>query len=139
MLLRLLQKTNFHRNFQYSYHNAKLIPRVKNVNKCYNSGNMSNNQELTVDKLHELTKETVESATTYVPGRSELEKKEWCVKRLSQVLETFDNYIPVIGIFLDNPIADDFEEQMVRLLVDWGWAKYMKEDTRTENLDIEQK
>jgi hypothetical protein len=94
--------------------------------------NFKNKGSLTVEELKEITKDTVlestKDMTDFIPGDCTYSKKEWCVKRLTQVLETFDNYIPVVGMFLDNPIVDDLEEQGVRLLVDWAWNQYIDKD-----------
>jgi hypothetical protein len=82
-------------------------------------------EELTADKLQEITKSTVKESTSFFsPGDSEEEQKAWCIRRLTQTLETFDNFVPVIGIFLDNPIVDGMEEDAVHLLFDWGWDTF---------------
>ena len=78
---------------------------------------------LTFDKLEEMTKEIIVTCHDIVPGHTEEEKKRWCIFRLKTVLEFFDNYIPIIGAFLDTPIVDDIEGQAVSLLVDWVWDK----------------
>lgn len=83
--------------------------------------------ELTTSDLHALTKKAVlEGASDIFLGRTVAQKKEWCVKRLTEVLEMFDNYLPVIGIFLDNPIADDIQKKGVEMLIDWGWDKFVE-------------
>jgi hypothetical protein len=87
------------------------------------------NTELTPDKLNELTKQTVNNASViFTPEDSDETKKVWCAKRLTQILETFDNFVPVVGIFLDNPIADGVEEDAIHLLVDWGWDRFKDDD-----------
>lgn len=79
-------------------------------------------EKLTTEKLREHVDATIaESMQTYIPGGDTASKKAWCVKRLTQILETFDNYIPVIGMFMDNPIMDDLEAAAIQKLVDWAW------------------
>lgn len=98
---------------------------------CLDNSGMPNEakQDLDIETLHDLAKHTVIKASSdFIPGAKEEDKKEWCVKRLSQLLETFDNTIPVVGVFLDNPIVDDLEEQGVRLVVEWAWDKYTTRD-----------
>lgn len=90
-------------------------------------------KQLTSSTLEELTKTTVmDSMSDIVLGRTEVEKKEWCVKRLTELLEVFDNYIPVVGLFLDNPIADNIQKHGVELLVDWAWEKFVVEEDAQE-------
>ncbi len=82
------------------------------------------NEEHTLnnDKLEKLTKQTIEESwINNIPGNTEKEKKEWCIKKLNLLLETFDNFIPVVGTFLDNPLIDDLQSDAVRLLVDKFW------------------
>jgi hypothetical protein len=97
--------------------------------------NKQSNQptELTPELLQEYTKSTVvESMQDFIPGSDSNSKKQWCIKRLTQLLETFDNYIPVIGVLLDNPIADDFEHYAIEKLVEWAWAATVVNDDTTE-------
>jgi hypothetical protein len=89
---------------------------------------MSSQRSLNEADMIEMTKDTLQKAEFMIPGENVEKKKEWCVTRLSQLFEMFDNYIPVIGIFLDNPIVDDLEKQGIRLLVDWGWSQFCKDD-----------
>lgn len=99
-------------------------PKSKKYILRHSKAGMAGSNRLTQDKLQELVQETVQTSVNSIPGTSEEQKREWCVNRLTQLLETFDNYTPVIGMFLDNPIADDLEKQAVKLLVDWAWDNF---------------
>ena len=85
-----------------------------------------NSHPLTFEDLTNIAKDAIEAAESIILGDSVAEKKSWCVKRITKVLETFDNYIPVIGAILENPIADDLEENAVKFLVDWAWQLFGK-------------
>lgn len=80
---------------------------------------------ITVEEIQTLAKHTV---LQEIPGQTVEEKKAFCVKQLTQLLETYDCFIPVIGTFLENPISDEFEKKAVKLLVDWAWEHFGKED-----------
>jgi hypothetical protein len=76
---------------------------------------------ITVEEIQTLAKHTV---LQDIPGETVEEKKAFCVKHLTQLLETYDCFIPVIGTFLENPISDEFERKAVELLVDWAWEHF---------------
>lgn len=61
-----------------------------------------------------------------MPGKTDEEKKLWCEGRLSALLESVDDLIPVIGKFMDSPIVDAIEAKAIKLLVDWAWSRYNK-------------
>lgn len=107
----------------------------KHIIKCY--GANDNKPKLTTDELYGMIKTTIHDATDIVVGDTEKEKKAWCVRRLYKLLESFDNFIPVVGMYLDNPIADDLEEKAIKILVDWGWDMFYSENetTTTDNID----
>lgn len=108
-----------HFNFKNKSYKIKKNIIIKNM---YNEEYYMKNNILDNDKLEKLTKETIkESWIDNVPGNTEKEKKEWCIKKLNLLLETFDNFIPVIGAFLDNPFVDDLQSDAIRLLVDKFW------------------
>lgn len=85
---------------------------------------MSSNKNLSHEDLNDIVKTTISQSFDLITGSCEESRKEWCVEKLTQVLETFDNAIPVIGIFLDNPIVDNLEKNSVRALVEWGWTQF---------------
>jgi hypothetical protein len=80
---------------------------------------------ITVEDIQTLAKHTV---LQDIPGETVEDKKAFCVKHLTQLLETYDCFIPVIGTFLENPISDEFEKKAVELLVDWAWEHFGTED-----------
>jgi hypothetical protein len=80
---------------------------------------------ITVEEIQTLAKHTV---LQDIPGETVEDKKAFCVKHLTQLLETYDCFIPVIGTFLENPISDEFEKKAVELLVDWAWEHFGTED-----------
>lgn len=101
-------------------HRKFLIKSLKS-NKMYKEY-YDLNYTLNQDKLEELTVNTIkESWTDNIPGKTETEKKEWCIRKLNLLFETFDNFIPVVGVFLDNPFVDDLQTDAVRLLVEKLW------------------
>jgi hypothetical protein len=80
---------------------------------------------LTHECIHQMTKSVIENTFDAIAGKTEQEQKEWCVKELTTMLEVYDNYIPVVGAFLDNPLSDAIEKELVSILVDWGWEKFL--------------
>lgn len=84
---------------------------------------------LSNEAIQETLKDVMEKVELFVPGKTQKEKKSWCAKRIRDFLEMFDNYIPIVGMFLDNPIVDDLETQAVNLLVDWAWDRFHDETT----------
>lgn len=112
--------------------NARMMTKVKqtthkmvikkHITRCFNVAD--DKPKLTTDELYGMIKTTIHDATDIVVGDTEKEKKAWCVRRLYKLLESFDNFIPVVGMYLDNPIADDLEEKAIEILVDWGWDKF---------------
>jgi hypothetical protein len=81
---------------------------------------------LTHEHIHEMTRCVIESNVYAIVGKTEQEQKNWCVQELTTMLEVYDNYIPVVGAFLDNPVSDAIEMELISLLVDWGWEKFSK-------------
>jgi len=79
---------------------------------------------LTFEQIEEIAMEAISTCHTFVPGKSEKDKKEWCEQRIISALEAFDNFIPVIGAFLDNPIVDNIEAHAISMLVEWAWGKF---------------
>lgn len=79
---------------------------------------------LSPEVIQETLKDIIDKVETVVPGKSEIDKKTWCAKRIHEFLEMFDNYVPIVGMLLDNPIVDDLQAQAVYLLVDWAWEKF---------------
>lgn len=114
--------TIFNRKYQQKHYK-------KNITRCYS---MTTKSELTPDEIHRITKITIQEAASAVIGDSEEEKKQWCVKRLTQLLETFDSFIPVVGMFLDNPLIDDLEKNAIEFLVEWGWDKFSTSSPKEE-------
>lgn len=91
-----------------------------NDDKQENDGDAVEN--MTPEKLEEYTKVTIlESLQTYIPGGDTVSRKRWCIKQLTQILETFDNHIPVIGGYMDNPIVDDLQATAIENLVERLW------------------
>lgn len=78
-------------------------------------------KRITIEEIQTLAKHTV---LQEIPGETVEEKKAFCVKQLTQLLETYDCFIPVIGQFLENPLSDEFEKKAVELLVDWAWEHF---------------
>jgi hypothetical protein len=83
---------------------------------------------LSQDQIKETLQDVLDTCEKILPGKTDREKKAWCVRRVREALEMFDNYIPLIGMFLDNPVVDDLEAQAVNLLVDWAWDKFLRKD-----------
>lgn len=84
---------------------------------------MSEKQHITRDQLTHLVKKTV--LANSIPGNTDEEKKQWCVAELQDILESFDGYIPIVGAWLDNVVADEIERQAIVYLVDWAWKTYV--------------
>lgn len=78
--------------------------------------------KLTVSTLEDLVKRLVTAAEIQIPGASGAEKKAWCVKQALTLLEAFDDRIPVLGKFLDMPLADWLEEWAIGMTVEWAWG-----------------
>lgn len=81
------------------------------------------NKILTKEKLFQLLKQVVTQADHIVPGESEDAKKKWVAKRLLELVEVFDNHIPVIGIVMDIPVVDEIEGNIVDQFVGWAWDR----------------
>lgn len=79
------------------------------------------------EEVHDIVNNVIRECIKLIPGATEDEQRNWCVKRVTNILETFDNAIPVIGVLLDNPIVDDWEQQAIMLLVKWAWDRRPKE------------
>lgn len=107
---------------------------TQNKNICrHNKKDMSSNTVLEPEHLKAIVHSTIEKSLHIVPGDCEKEKKEWVVKMLRDVLETVDNYTPVIGVLLDNPMVDGLETQGVKLLVDWAWEQFKSARENTQD------
>jgi hypothetical protein len=99
-----------------------------------------NSHPLTYEEIVESAKDIIQKSKALLPGKTENDKKNWCIKKLTQVFEVFDNYVPIIGTFLDIPFVDDLEKQAVSLLVDWAWDNFVEEDEKEiEHQDKENK
>lgn len=94
---------------------------------------------LTYDEIMDSAKDVIQKCHVLLPGKSNVEKKNWCVKKLTEVLEVFDNYVPIIGALLDIAIVDDLEKQAVSLLVDWVWEKFVEQEEESEKNSPEDK
>ena len=80
---------------------------------------MDNN--LTQTKLFDLLNQVLEQVPNIVPGDTDDSKKKWISKGLRELVEVFDNHIPVIGEVMDMPMMDEVEEQIVDIFVNWAW------------------
>lgn len=95
-----------------------------------------NSHPLSHEEIVESAKDIIQKSKILLPGKTEKDKKNWCIKKLTEAFEVFDNYIPIIGAFLDIPFVDDLEKQAVSLLVDWAWENFVEE---TDHQDKENK
>lgn len=50
------------------------------------------------------------------------DKETWCVDKLDELLEAFDDKIPLIGAFLDWPFVDAIEKKGVQAVVRWAFG-----------------
>ena len=80
---------------------------------------MDNN--LTQTKLFDLLNQVLEQVPNIVPGDTDDSKKKWISKGLRELVEVFDNHIPIIGEVMDMPMMDEVEEQIVDIFVNWAW------------------
>lgn len=110
MLFRKIQPNAFTKTSAIWYPFRRLQPSCK--------------ASLTHEHIHEMTRCVIESTFNAVVGKTEQEQKNWCVQELTTMLEVYDNYIPVVGAFLDNPLSDAMEKELISLLVDWGWDMF---------------
>jgi hypothetical protein len=64
----------------------------------------------------------VKTAETAIPGASGKEKKAWCIDQVVKGVELGDNYIPIIGAWMDLPVIDGFERWLIGLAVEWAYT-----------------
>ena len=70
--------------------------------------------------------EAIQLCHVFLPGKTDEEKKLWCEGRLSAILESVDDLIPIIGKFMDTPLVDAIEAKGIKMLVEWAWENYSK-------------
>lgn len=74
------------------------------------------------DEVKKLLVGLVKAAESALPGSSGKEKKAWCVDKAITLVEMGDNFIPLIGAWMDLPVVDGFERYIVGLGVEWAWT-----------------
>jgi hypothetical protein len=83
--------------------------------------------ETNQQQVTQIVNNVIKECLKLVPGGTDEDKKKWCVKRVTELLEAFDNAIPVIGILLDNPLIDQWESKAIEMLVGWAWDRRPRE------------
>jgi hypothetical protein len=78
--------------------------------------------KLSIPMLEDLAKKLVTYADEHIPGATGADKKAYCIKQADTILEAFDDKIPVLGQWLDFPLADWLELWAVTQLVEWAWG-----------------
>lgn len=78
---------------------------------------------LSVEGLKRAGAWLAEEAEKRLPGADGLNKKLWAKGLLLQVVEEYDNRLPVIGAFMDLPPIDAIEKAGVDWAVEWGYAQ----------------
>lgn len=87
-------------------------------------------KRLSKDGLRSIAKAMVALAEKRLPGQTGPEKLAWCVDKVTCVLESFDDKLPVIGAFMDLPFVDGFERWAIKQVVEWAWASLQAEKTK---------
>ncbi|EYB66589.1 hypothetical protein DEIPH_ctg092orf0004 [Deinococcus phoenicis] len=77
---------------------------------------------LTVSGLKAAAKAAAQLAKDLLPGATGVEKAAYAERWLLLAVEEYDNKIPVLGRYLDLPLADRLEAAAVRAAVAWGYA-----------------
>ena len=103
--------------------------RLVSQNDFYNKKNISKNYRImtnTIKKesLQEMAINFVRQSMDVIPGGTDNDKKKLISTMLTSELEVIDNFVPVIGSFLDLPIINDMESVAISYLVDWAWKKF---------------
>lgn len=73
-----------------------------------------------IDDLEWAARRLVRGVLDAIPGATGREKLQWVKDRLVELVESLDHLIPVIGAWLDNPLADAAERQGIEAIVDWA-------------------
>ncbi len=84
---------------------------------------MSNPDKTTISYVEEMAIKVMEESFELVPGDNDEHKKNWCANRLTDILESLDNLVPVIGVILDISSIDKLEKQAIHLLVNWAYDR----------------
>lgn len=83
------------------------------------------------EDLEKAAKAVVKAAYEAIPGEgSGPARKAWCVEQLLRVVEDHDHLIPVLGAWLDNPLADAIErwgvekavEKALGAVLEWAYV-----------------
>lgn len=83
---------------------------------------------LTVDGLKEAAKQAVKLANVLFPEVKGIVRAELAEKWLLSVVEEYDNYIPILGKYMDLPLVDRFQAAAVRHVVSWAYTCLELED-----------
>ncbi len=73
-----------------------------------------------VDDLEWAAKELVILAEDQLPTAPGQTKLDWVKANLIRLVESVDQLVPVVGLWLDNPLADAAEAQGIAKVVDWA-------------------
>jgi len=77
--------------------------------------------QLTVPTLEDLAKKLAVHIKALLPGQTIGEQEAYATKQALVILEAFDNRIPVLGQWMDSPVADFMEEWIVGLVIHWAF------------------
>lgn len=83
-----------------------------------------------ISDLEDAAKIAAAAALEMLPGSSLTERIDWAKRELLSAVETVDNLVPVLGAWMDTPIADALErwgveqlcERLLRPLLSWADA-----------------
>lgn len=78
-------------------------------------------------KVKELATKAVEFGFERVASSDVSSIKLFATGYLLGLLETYDNFIPVIGMFADLPAVDDAQEKLVGFIIDRAYTAFMIE------------
>ena len=71
-----------------------------------------------ITSLQGLLLEVIAVSLKRLPGRTDEERKRFCVDFLVTQVETLDNLVPAIAVFLDLPVVDALERTLIEIFVD---------------------
>lgn len=77
---------------------------------------------MTLEQIWELLKTLVRQAETLLPGASGKEKKAWCINKAVELVEEYDQLLPVLGAWADLPPVDAAQKYLIGLGVERAWT-----------------
>lgn len=83
-----------------------------------------------ISDLEDAAKIAAAAALELLPGSSLTERIDWCKREILVAVESVDHLVPVLGVWMDTPVADALErwgveqlcERLLRPLLSWADA-----------------